>query len=74
MPVFEYQCRSCGMIFEKLVRSAQDAPRACRKCGAEGMDKIPSVFGMHFKAVDGGAHSSGGCGGCRRTSCAGCKS
>ena len=33
MPIFEYECRSCGATFEKIVASGS-AAATCKKCGS----------------------------------------
>ncbi|NJD10942.1 MAG: zinc ribbon domain-containing protein [Gemmatimonadetes bacterium] len=60
MPVYEYQCRSCGRRFEALRRMSErtQAPR-CPKCGAEETElafSAPAFLG----GSSGG--SSGSCG------------
>jgi putative FmdB family regulatory protein len=38
MPIFEYQCRSCGAKFEKVVSSAE-AAATCKECGSPRVEK-----------------------------------
>lgn len=65
MPLFEYQCRQCGAIFEKLVYGAQkEAPVPCERCGSGRTKKRFSTFAA--KNRGNGAPTSGG-------SCAGGK-
>jgi putative FmdB family regulatory protein len=51
MPLYEYQCRSCGAVFEKL-RSMKDADcdLECPKCHSHKIERQFSTF------------ASGGCG------------
>ena len=71
MPIFEYQCRSCGAKFEKVVSSAE-AAATCKECGSPRVEKLLSVF-----AVVGGSRSTaapepgpcGACGAPRRGMC-----
>ena len=78
MPIFEYDCVSCGTRFEELVRSSDDEERLkCPSCGGAKCRKAFSTFAMSGGSKS--AHSSGGgdsegssCTGCRRSSCAGC--
>ncbi len=46
MPIYEYQCESCGARFDKLVRSTQ-APLTvqCPQCGSQDCRKTLSLFG-----------------------------
>lgn len=44
MPLYEYQCKTCGREFERLVRSAdRDKGGACPDCGNATERKI-SLF------------------------------
>jgi len=43
MPIFEYQCASCGKEFEILVRSSSPAP-ACPDCRGTELRKKLSAF------------------------------
>lgn len=43
MPIFEYQCNSCGREFEVLVRSASPVP-ACPDCSGTQLRKKLSAF------------------------------
>ncbi|HKW99572.1 MAG TPA: zinc ribbon domain-containing protein [Bryobacteraceae bacterium] len=51
MPLYEYRCRKCGKIFEKL-RRMQDADREleCPDCRSEEIERLLSKF------------ATGGCG------------
>lgn len=52
MPMFEFDCRSCGHQFETLVMSGRATPR-CPKCEGTELEKRFSVFGT------GGSRSTG---------------
>jgi putative FmdB family regulatory protein len=43
MPIFEYQCASCGKEFEILVRSSSPAPK-CPECSSTELRKKLSAF------------------------------
>jgi len=45
MPLFEYQCRECGQVFEVLVRPVS-SPRlpACPKCKKTRVERLWSPF------------------------------
>jgi len=55
MPLFEYQCRSCGLIFERLIRGKRGETHECR-CGAVAEKRISkfgvSVQGEGFRKTD----------------------
>ena len=77
MPIYEYECGSCGETFELLVSrsKANDRP-ACERCGAKDTQRVMSgFFGRCGSSGDGEGSSSvgGACTGCTASSCAGCK-
>jgi len=43
MPIYEYQCASCGKEFEVLVRNSSSAP-ACPVCNGSELRKKLSTF------------------------------
>jgi len=57
MPIYEYQCESCGKVSEILVRSAADEAPVCTACGSRKLTKMFSTFG-----VGKGSPSEGTCG------------
>ena len=67
MPIYEYKCRECDLVFELLKRSRmdEDSPVRCPGCGGEETEKLVSSFaGMVPVAAGGGCPSAGGGGGC----------
>jgi putative FmdB family regulatory protein len=44
MPLYEYQCRSCGHRFEGLVRGS-DVP-SCPACQGRDLERLLSAFAM----------------------------
>ena len=52
MPMYEYRCKKCGTVYEKL-RRVQDADRdlECPRCHARDVERLISGF----------ATSGGGC-------------
>jgi len=48
MPIYEYECGTCGHRFEKLMRIGADAP-PCEDCGAEEVRKLVSASGFILK-------------------------
>jgi putative FmdB family regulatory protein len=57
MPLFEYECRTCGHQFEALVLGARKP--ICPKCKGEDLEKRVSRVGV---ATSGWGRSSAGCG------------
>ncbi|MBA2849627.1 zinc ribbon domain-containing protein [Thermosulfuriphilus ammonigenes] len=43
MPIYEFVCKKCGQIFERLVFSSQEKV-LCPKCKAEEVQKLLSCF------------------------------
>ena len=39
MPIFEYQCKNCGINFEKLVFPSEKDPVTCPQCGQDTVIK-----------------------------------
>jgi len=48
MPIYEYECPSCGHRFEKLVRINADVP-PCEKCESADVRKLVSASGFILK-------------------------
>ncbi len=48
MPLYEYECRSCGERLETLQRMSEAPLTTCPKCGGE-LKKLPSAPAVQFK-------------------------
>jgi len=46
VPLFDFECRSCGHEFEALVRPADDPP-SCPACGAKDLEKQLPTFAVN---------------------------
>jgi putative FmdB family regulatory protein len=49
VPLYDFRCRACRHTFEALVRINADGggfppPGECPKCGAQDLERLPSVF------------------------------
>jgi len=44
LPIYEYLCGKCNLIFQFFVRSQGGADPACPKCGAGGLERVMSTF------------------------------
>jgi putative FmdB family regulatory protein len=63
VPIFEYHCSGCGLVFERLVRTAGE-PVECPECRSARVRKqLPVVAAPRGRS--GGAEDAGGpcCGG-----------
>ncbi|OGV58574.1 MAG: hypothetical protein A2X49_00535 [Lentisphaerae bacterium GWF2_52_8] len=71
MPIYEFECLSCGREFDELVRNAGQAVECC-KCSSKKIRKKMSVFGFsgggRTKTSDSG-HSCSSCSGGNCGSC-----
>lgn len=67
MPMYEYECTSCGSQFDLLRRMNQaDSDLSCQRCDSKQIKRRLSLFASFSKngksAADHG-HGSGSCGG-----------
>jgi putative FmdB family regulatory protein len=47
MPLYEYECNSCGEQFEALVSASnKDEAKQCPECGSESTEKMLSTFAV----------------------------
>jgi putative FmdB family regulatory protein len=51
MPLYEYQCDSCGQRFEVIQKFSDPAPEACRKCGKGPVRRLASSPAIQFKGT-----------------------
>ena len=49
MPIYEYQCGSCGHELEKLQRMSDDPLRDCPDCGEDELRRLVSAAGFRLK-------------------------
>ena len=52
MPIYEYQCESCGHVMEALQKMSDDALVECPECHAKALKKLISAAG--FRLSGGG--------------------
>lgn len=63
MPIFEYQCASCGKDFELLVRNSSTVP-ACPDCTGTQLRKKLSTFAAITGSASAQAELPASCQGC----------
>lgn len=52
MPIYEYECQSCGLRFEKMRKlSDSDSPASCPECSAPETRKLMSSVNHSFAHV-----------------------
>lgn len=44
MPIFEYACRKCGKVFEKLILGKNSVELVCPDCGSKRVEQKFSAF------------------------------
>ena len=64
MPLFDFECRTCGRRFETLLRRTdRDEDVSCPDCGRHDAKRLLSAPAAHAGSADG-AFRAGGGGGC----------
>jgi putative FmdB family regulatory protein len=63
MPLFEFKCRDCGTIFEKIVPSS-NTEVTCKQCSSLKVEKLLSVFAVGAASRSAGSIEPGPCGSC----------
>jgi len=48
VPAYDYQCRSCGTIYEVLHSMLEDGPSTCERCGGQ-LRRVINPAGIIFK-------------------------
>jgi putative FmdB family regulatory protein len=79
MPIYEFNCTSCGHDFETLVFNSSETIN-CPVCGSLEARKLMSGFNRaggsdhmdDMASMGGGGGCGGGCGGCGGGHCATC--
>lgn len=63
MPLFEYKCKKCNTVFEKLVIHSDDKV-VCENCGSEKAEKQLSTFAAKVNEGEGNSCSVSDCTSC----------
>lgn len=59
MPMFEFLCKDCGYMFEKIQKKSEDSP-SCPACGSNNVQKGFSQFAT-VGSSSSSLSSSAGC-------------
>ena len=51
MPIYEYQCQSCGATVEKLQKLSEPPLTDCPDCGEASLEKLVSAAGFQLKGT-----------------------
>lgn len=46
MPIYEYECRGCGHLFEFLLLPTTTSAPACPSCKGEELERVISMFAV----------------------------
>ena len=46
MPIYEYECRGCGLQFEFLLLPSNPAAPACPECKGQELERVISMFAV----------------------------
>lgn len=49
MPIYEYQCQSCGHQFELLQKISDEPVKICPECGKSSVQQLVSAAGFQLK-------------------------
>ncbi|HWP01096.1 MAG TPA: zinc ribbon domain-containing protein [Methylococcus sp.] len=49
MPIYEYQCQSCGNQLEAIQKVSEDPLKDCPACGQPELSKLVSAAGFRLK-------------------------
>lgn len=49
MPLYEYECKSCGHRFEKIQKFSDPLVRVCPQCTKEEVEQLISAPAVQFK-------------------------
>ena len=65
MPIYEYECNSCGNEFEAIVSSTDPASVSCESCQSKDVKKVMSASSIKVggSAAPLGPLPAAGCGG-----------
>lgn len=57
MPFFDFECKDCGYVFDKLISAGDDESAECPICKSKDTMKLVSLFASYGASTSG----SGGC-------------
>ncbi len=51
MPIYEYQCKSCGHALEVIQKLSEEPLKFCPECGKPELSKLISAAGFRLKGA-----------------------
>ncbi|MCE5321720.1 zinc ribbon domain-containing protein [bacterium] len=70
MPIYEYECKSCGKCFERLISMSRANEVECPACGSAEVKRLMSLFAS--RVAGGSSSHSSSCAGCASGNCGSC--
>jgi len=62
MPIYEYECKSCGHVTERLVGSLNEVEKpVCERCGSGRVERKFSTFGVGRSRSEPACPKRGSC-------------
>ncbi len=49
MPIYEYRCKACGALYEKLQSITDSSRPPCESCGSSDTTRLISMSAFHLK-------------------------
>lgn len=49
MPLYEYQCKACQHVFERIQKFSDPLVRTCPSCGKDEVEQLLSAPAVQFK-------------------------
>lgn len=70
MPIFDFRCKECNQVFERLVKANATEGPACPQCGGSEVTRLVSLFAAQAgSSMPGPVQSRPSGGGCGRGGC-----
>ncbi len=51
MPIYEYQCATCGHQLEAMQKISEESLKKCPECGKDTLQKLISAAGFQLKGT-----------------------
>jgi len=51
MPIYEYQCATCGHPLEAMQKISEEPLKKCPECGKDSLQKLISAAGFQLKGT-----------------------
>lgn len=65
MPIYRYECKKCGQVFDFLQTRSSDTP-VCERCNSEDLEKKVTGFSVRMEDTRTTGHGCSGTCSCSR--------